>query len=102
MTDEARQLGHSCVSCCEQVQAAVGRLAHLKGAREILKICEETDRLESEADRVLHAALAKLFRAEEDVKKLIKQKAIYELLEAVTDKCEDAANIIEGIVLENA
>ena len=46
--------------------------------------------------------MSKLFREEDDVKTLIKLKAIYELLEAVTDKCEDVANIIEGIVLENA
>ena len=46
--------------------------------------------------------MSKLFREEDDVKTLIKLKAIYELLEQITDKCEDVANIIEGIVLENA
>jgi Phosphate transport regulator (distant homolog of PhoU) len=58
--------------------------------------------LESEADRVLRSAMSKLFREEDNVKTLIKLKAIYELLETITDKCEDVANIIEGIVLENA
>ncbi len=46
--------------------------------------------------------MSKLFREENDVKNLIKLKAVYELLEEITDKCEDVANIIEGIVLENA
>ena len=46
--------------------------------------------------------MSKLFREEPDVRQVIKLKAIYELLEAVTDRCEDVANIIEGIVLENS
>ena len=46
--------------------------------------------------------MSKLFREEVDVRELIKLKAIYELLETVTDKCEDVANHIEGIILENS
>ena len=48
------------------------------------------------------SAMAKLFREEPDAKQIIKLKEIYQLLESVTDKCEDVANLIEGIVLENA
>ena len=50
----------------------------------------------------MRAAMAKLFRDEPDVRELIKLRAIYELLETVTDRCEDVANIIEGIVIENS
>ena len=71
-------------------------------SREILTICQEVDRLESDADHVMRAAMSKLFREEPDVRNLIKLKAIYELLETVTDRCEDVANIIEGIIVENA
>jgi uncharacterized protein Yka (UPF0111/DUF47 family) len=46
--------------------------------------------------------MSKLFRDESDVRQVIKLKAIYELLESLTDKCEDVANILEGVVLENA
>ena len=99
---EARMLGEICVKCCERVQSTVALLNDMDRAREILKFCEEIDGLESEADRLLRASLSKLFREEADVKELIKQKAVSELLESVTDKCEDVANIIEGIVLENA
>ena len=67
-----------------------------------MKTCEEIDRLESDADRVMRNAMSKLFREEPDVREVIKLKAIYELLETVTDKCEDVANQIEGIVLENS
>jgi len=102
VTSEASQLAHICTKTCERVQSAVAMLSDMKQAREILKACEDIDRLESEADRVLRSAMSKLFREENDVKTLIKLKAAYELLESVTDKCEDVANIIEGIVLENA
>src|ERR1700761_3798348 len=102
VTSEASQLAHICTATALRVQHAVELLADMKRASEILKICEEIDRLESDADRVLRSAMSKLFREEDDVKNLIKLKAIYELLETITDKCEDVANIIEGIVLENA
>jgi predicted phosphate transport protein (TIGR00153 family) len=101
-TAEMSQLAHICTATSERVQQAVMLLADMKRASEILKICEEIDRLESDADRVLRSAMSKLFREEDNVKTLIKLKAIYELLETITDKCEDVANIIEGIVLENA
>jgi uncharacterized protein Yka (UPF0111/DUF47 family) len=74
----------------------------MENAETILKICTEIDRLESDADRVMRSAMSKLFRDESDVRQLIKLKAIYELLESVSDKCEDVANVLEGVVLENA
>ncbi|MGE8331831.1 MAG: DUF47 domain-containing protein, partial [Paraburkholderia nemoris] len=102
VTSEASQLAHICTATSERVQFAVSLLSDMKQASQILKACEDIDRLESEADRVLRSAMSKLFREEDNVKTLIKLKAIYELLETITDKCEDVANIIEGIVLENA
>jgi uncharacterized protein len=50
----------------------------------------------------MRAAIAKLFRDEPDVRQVIKLRSIFELLETVTDRCEDVANIIEGIVLESS
>ncbi len=102
LTPEAQKLGELCVLCCEQVKVAVSQLSNLDNAPTILKACDEIDRLESEADHVMRAAMAALFRDEPDVRQVIKLKAIYELLETVTDRCEDVANIIEGIVLENS
>jgi uncharacterized protein Yka (UPF0111/DUF47 family) len=84
------------------VQAAVGLLHNMDNSQKIVAICEEIDRLESDADHVMRAAMSKLFRDEPDVRNLIKLKAIYEILETVTDRCEDVANIIEGIIVENA
>ena len=51
---------------------------------------------------MMYEAVSKLFRNEEDVRTLIKLKALYELLENICDICEDVANIVEGIVIENA
>ncbi|MGH8713432.1 MAG: DUF47 domain-containing protein [Casimicrobiaceae bacterium] len=99
---EARRLADICVSCTAKVKDAVAKLRSIGDADAILKICAEIDRLETDADHVMRSAMAKLFREEPDVKEIIKLKEIYQLLETVTDKCEDVANLIEGIVLENA
>jgi predicted phosphate transport protein (TIGR00153 family) len=101
-TPEAKQLAEINQMCCERVKTAVGLLKNIKSPAAILKCCEEIDRLESDADRVLRGAMSKLFRDEPDVKQLIKLRTIYELLETISDRCEDVANIIEGIVLENS
>lgn len=102
LTAEARKLGEICEACAQQVKTAVGLLSNMQNSALILKACDEIDHLESEADHVMRAAMAKLFRDEPDVRQVVKLKAVYELLETVTDRCEDVANIIEGIVLENS
>ncbi|WP_159910631.1 DUF47 domain-containing protein [Pantoea sp. 18069] len=105
MTDEISRLTDLSVKCCERVRDAVkmlDRISDANTAEAALKTCEEIDRLESDADRVMRTAMSKLFREEPDVREVIKLKAIYELLETITDKCEDVANHIEGIVLENS
>jgi predicted phosphate transport protein (TIGR00153 family) len=102
VTPEAKQLAEICQMCCERVKTVVGLLTNVRDAESILKTCAEIDRLESDADRVLRAALSKLFREENDLKHVIKMRVIYDLLETVTDRCEDVANIVEGIVLENS
>jgi uncharacterized protein len=105
MTDEISRLTDLSVKSCERVKEAVymmGKLADAATAEAALKTCEEIDKLESDADRVMRSAMSKLFREEPDVREVIKLKAIYELLETITDKCEDVANVIEGIVLEHS
>ena len=102
ITPEAKQLADICHMSCERVAAVVGLLHNVKRTEGIMKICEEIDRLESDADRVQRSALQKLFRDESDVKQILKLRVIYDLLESITDRCEDVANVIEGIVLENS
>lgn len=105
MTDEIVRLTDLCVKSCERLKDAVALLDDIgdaKTAAAALKTCEEIDQLESDADRVMRSAMSKLFRDEPDVREVIKLKAIYELLETVTDKCEDVAKLIEGVILENS
>jgi predicted phosphate transport protein (TIGR00153 family) len=105
VNEEITRLTDLAVKCCERLKDAVGLIGRLSDnatAEAALKTCEEIDRLESDADRVMRSAMSKLFREEPDVREVIKLKAIYELLETITDKCEDVANVIEGIVLEHS
>ena len=85
-----------------RLQSAVALLNNMRNAPEMLKLCREIDNMESEADRVMRSAISKLFRDEPDIRQLIKLKGIYEMLESATDKCQDVANLIENITLQNA
>jgi predicted phosphate transport protein (TIGR00153 family) len=103
--DDVLRLGEISVRCCDRVRHVVTLLPELKVAsvaESALKTCEEIDQLESDADRVMRGAMSRLFREEPDVRELIKLKAVYEHLESISDRCEDVADLIEGIVLENS
>lgn len=102
ITPEAIRLSEIGLQCAERVRTAVGLLTSMDNGSQILKLCREIDELESAADREMRGAMSYLFREEPDVRELIKYRAIYELLETVTDRCEDVANILEGIVIENS
>lgn len=102
LPDDAIEFARLSTQTAIQVQKAVSMLSDMKQAQQILQCCKVIDELESDVDRLLRIAISRLFREEEDVKTLIKLKNVYELLETITDKCEDTAKIIQGIVLENA
>jgi uncharacterized protein len=101
-TKELQDLARILLSGAERLAEAVAALRNLKNPELILEKCVEINRLENEADALLRGTLAKLFREERDPVSIIKWKEIYELLETATDRCEDVANIIEGVVLENS
>jgi predicted phosphate transport protein (TIGR00153 family) len=69
---------------------------------KVMEHCEEVNRLEDQADQVSRKAIAALFENEKDPIQLIKMKELHELLEMATDKAEDAANVLEAIVLKSA
>jgi uncharacterized protein Yka (UPF0111/DUF47 family) len=102
ITPEAHRLAELCVACVDKVKAAVALLSNMENAQAILVICQDIDRYESEADHVMRAAMAKLFRDEPDAKQIMKMRSVYEMLETVTDRCEDVANVIQSIVIENS
>jgi predicted phosphate transport protein (TIGR00153 family) len=101
-TPEVGKMAGSLLASADAVLAAVNGLRDLKNSAAILEKCVEINRLENEADGQLRAALARLFREEKDPILILKWKEIYELFETATDRCEDVANIIEGVVLENS
>jgi hypothetical protein len=102
MTTPARELADVLVRSTEAVAIAVGGLKKVKQSDVILKACIEVNRLENEGDEILRNALADLFRGATDPLLVLKWKEVYEALENATDRCEDVANIIEGVVLEHA
>lgn len=99
---EARELGAVIVASTVKMQEAVNALRHIKQPQQILEACREIKRLENQADTILRSAMAKLFKSGVDVLEIIKWKEIYDLLESATDRVEDVANVIEGVVLEHA
>jgi predicted phosphate transport protein (TIGR00153 family) len=102
MTKEVADLARCLVESADHVLSAVSGIRDLGKPNGILQHCIEINRLENVADGILRGALARLFREEKDPIAVIKWKEIYETLETATDRCEDVANIIEGVVLENS
>ncbi|WP_437580886.1 DUF47 domain-containing protein [Sorangium sp. So ce887] len=99
---EARQLAQAVVDSCTVTSAAVQSLRDLKRQPHLLELCVEINKLENTADGHYRTALAALFKKGNDPLLVMKWRDIYDLLESATDRCEDVANIIEGIVLEHA
>ncbi len=102
MTPDARELAEVLVESTLQLEGAVRGLRDMKNASAISERCIDVNRLENRGDEILRKAVARLFDEEKDPISIIKWKEIYENLETATDRCEDVANILEGIVLENA
>jgi predicted phosphate transport protein (TIGR00153 family) len=102
VTKLAIELAGLLQTCCVRLQSAVALLNNMRNAPEALKLCREIDNIESQADRVMRTAISGLFRDESDIRQVIKLKAVYEMLEAATDRCQDVANLIENITLQNA
>ncbi len=101
LTAEVSHLANLMQLACIKVSEAVTQLSSMDNGKAILKVCQEVDALESDADRVMRSAISRLFREEQDTRQLVKLKAVYELIELTTDKCQDVALVIEGVVLEN-
>ena len=85
-----------------QAEALSRGVSLLETNQKVLDHCTEVNRLENEADRVSRRAIAELFDREKDPIQLIKIKELYEVLETATDKAEDAANVLEAVVLKSA
>jgi predicted phosphate transport protein (TIGR00153 family) len=101
-TVEIEGMADLLVSATKAVQAAVDSLVDRMDAGRTRRLCAAVKLVEKQNDRLLRAATARLFREEQDAKQLVVWKDIYGDVEDAIDGCEDVANVIEGIVLENA
>jgi len=101
MTGDVRDLADVLHRSALQVEQAMRGLRQLKDPQATLKLCIDINRLENEADAILRRSVARLFKEEKDPIVVIKWKEVYENLENASDRCEDVANLIEGVILEH-
>jgi uncharacterized protein len=101
-TQRAKELADIIVQATIETEKAVRGLRHKSQFKMILEECVEINRLENAADRVYRAAIGELFDDTTDIAKIIKWREIYEHMETSTDRCEDVADVLEGVALKNA
>jgi uncharacterized protein Yka (UPF0111/DUF47 family) len=99
---DATELARLLVLSTEKVREVVAALRTIKKPEQILAGCKDIKRLETQADEALRAGLGRLFKSGADPLTVIKWKEIYDFIETATDKCNDVANVIEGVVLEHS
>jgi uncharacterized protein len=87
------------LSACAEVTALINAI---ESRDEALKHCIEINRFENDSDRLCRTLIAQLFDEEKDPVQIIKWKEIFEVIETAVDKCEDVANVVEGVVLKSA
>jgi uncharacterized protein len=101
-SDQLAKMADTLLASAKQVCEAVKGLRDLKHTDSILARCVEINRLENESDHQLANAIAHLLRETKDPIAVIKWKEVFEAVEMATDSCEDVANVIEGVVMENS
>ena len=87
---------------CVQVHKAVTELRNMKNMRQITDALVAINSIENQGDDIFDMSIERLFATEPDAKEVIKKREIYQIMEVVTDKCEDAANVIESIIIKYA
>jgi uncharacterized protein len=90
------------IQSCEHVHIAVHELRNMKNLRQITESLVKINSIENQADDIFDMSIERLFATETDAKEVIKKREIYQALEIATDKCEDAANVIESIIVKYA
>lgn len=98
--DGIQRLTELIVQSTREVRQAVGELRDMKNIRKITDSLVKINSIENQADDISDMFIERLFSMEPDAKEIIKKREIYQVLEDVTDKCEDAANVIESIIIK--
>jgi uncharacterized protein Yka (UPF0111/DUF47 family) len=92
----------SCIKqSTEALRGAVNEIRTLKNINAIMEACIKVNTVENEADDAYDIAIEQLFQNENDIKEVIKRREIYQIMELVCDQCENAAEVIEGIVIKS-
>jgi predicted phosphate transport protein (TIGR00153 family) len=86
----------------QQIKVAVSELRDMKNMRNTTEALVKINSIENQADDIFDFSIEKLFDTENDAKEVIKKRDIYQVMEIVTDKCEDASNVIESIIIKYA
>ena len=97
-----QKLSEIILQSCTEVRKATGELRDMKNMRVITESLVKINSLENEADDIFDMSIERLFATEPDAKEVIKKREIYQVMETATDKCEDAANVIESIIVKYA
>jgi predicted phosphate transport protein (TIGR00153 family) len=100
-TIRAKELSDILVDATSSIKTAIPLLERRSDLKNILRYCVEINRFENVADRLYRAAMGELFEECKDIALIIKWREIYEYLETATDRCEDVANVFEGIALKH-
>lgn len=90
------------VQGCDNIAKAVSELKDMKNMRQITDALVRVNSIENQADDIFDLSIERLFATETDAKEVIKKREIYQVMEIATDKCEDAANVIESIIVKYA
>ena len=101
-TPRAKELADIIVQAAAEVERAMPQLRRPAELKHVLQRCVEINRLENMADRVFRSAMGELFNDSTDFAHIIKWREIYEHMESATDRCEDVANVLEGVALKHA
>ncbi len=96
------ELANLILQACHDLHKAIHELRNLKNIRLIADSCVRINSIENQADYVFDKAVGELFMYEKDAVNLIKYKEVLSALETATDMCEDAANVLESILVKNA
>lgn len=86
----------------EQIRSAVRELRDMRNMRKITDALVRVNSIENQADDIFDMSIDRLFDGEPDAKEVIKKREIYQAMEIATDKCEDATNVIESIIIKYA
>jgi len=100
-SQRAKELAGIIVQGAAEIEKAMPQLRHRGQLKQLLEQCVELNRLENEADRVYRSALAELFSDARDMARVIQWREIYQHMESATDRCEDVANVLEGVAIKH-